>query len=102
MTRRPPISTLFPSTTLSGSLHLQGEPPCPDAGRRRVHHRGEAPLRIRRGQDGHVPAGPLQDQDRKSTRLNPVTLESPMPSSALKKKKRVNKSAMAAAMRTSH
>ena len=36
------------------------EPPGPDARRRRVHHRGEAPLRLRGGQGRPVPAGPLR------------------------------------------
>jgi hypothetical protein len=43
-------------------LHLGREPPLPDAGRRRVHHRGEAPLWLRRGQGRHVKARTVQDR----------------------------------------
>ena len=41
-------------------FYLRGEPPLPHAGRRRVHHRGEAPLRLPRGEGRAVPAGTLQ------------------------------------------
>src|SRR5215472_17373927 len=37
-------------------LHLQGEPEVPAVRRRRLHHRGEAPLRIGRGEGGPVQA----------------------------------------------
>ena len=43
-------------------LHLRGEPPRPDAGRRRVHHRREAPLRLPGGEGRPVPPGTLQDR----------------------------------------
>ena len=45
-------------------LHLEGQPEVPAAGRRRLHHRGEAPLRLRRGAGSPVPAGTLQDRHR--------------------------------------
>ncbi len=42
----------------------EGQPEVPPARRRRLHHRGEAALRLRRGDRGPVAAGPLQDRRR--------------------------------------
>src|SRR5260370_15996152 len=88
MIRRPPRSTLFPYTTLfrsiigwspaslwGGNVSVEGS--VEGCGRRRAALRlGTAVLLDDEGGHG----------DRKSTRLDSVTLESRMPSSALKKK----------------
>src|SRR2546427_11844484 len=85
MIRRPPRSTLFPYTTLFRS---QG-----DAEVRAQAVRGDLPGRGREQvarRDAHVVprpgdlvgSGHVTVEDRKSTRLNPVTVKSRMPSSA--------------------
>src|SRR5438093_12916790 len=73
--RRPPRSTLFPYTTLFRSLrlipvHLIG------TGSLLPHDHAEHESAV--SHRIHV----RRDQDRKSTRLNPVTDQSRMPSSA--------------------
>src|SRR5260370_23184746 len=98
MIRRPPRSTLFPYTTLfrsdEGDL-AEGHAAFPHPLHRLDLEFGggrEADVVAVgfAGAGGPVEAGAGEDGggDRKSTRLNSVTLESPMPSSALKKKKR--------------
>ena len=45
-------------------VHLEGQPPLPAPRRPPLHHRGEAPLRLRRGGRRAVPAGPLPGNHR--------------------------------------
>src|SRR3712207_8515702 len=85
MIRRPPRSTLFPYTTLFRSRHVRdvdvaprGEEGEVEAGEQQ--DRGDRPHERR---EGEPPAA--EHPDRKSTRLNPVTPISRMPSSVLKK-----------------
>src|SRR5262245_64255664 len=88
MLRRPPLSTLFPYTTLFRSIPPESpssdRPPAPAASGRRMHHRGDA-LRRRRALHAH-----LRDhrrRDRKSTRLNSSHLGISYAVFCLKKKK---------------
>src|SRR6266704_1146104 len=45
-------------------VHLERQPPLPAPRRPSLHHRGEAPLRLRRGGGRAVPAGPLPGSHR--------------------------------------
>src|SRR5256885_6120441 len=96
MTRRPPISPLFPYTTLSrsdGRVHIQGH----GVGARRINDRvvrriwnagspftGIAPIAIH----GILPTSKLDRRDRKSTRLNSSHLVISYAVFCLKKKKK--------------
>src|SRR5207249_11212402 len=76
MTRRPPRSTLFPYTTLFRSQR-------DERALAEARFRGVGPVAHRDGEDlDPVLTLPPHLQDRKSTRLNPVTFRSRMPSSA--------------------
>src|SRR3712207_7621432 len=78
MIRRPPRSTLFPYTTL-----FRSRPASHGVSGRRLGDR-----RHRRGRHLACPGRRerLEPRDRKSTRLNPVTPISRIPSSSCKKK----------------
>src|SRR2546426_7368878 len=90
MIRRPPRSTLFPYTTLFrsevvllGVLALKAE-----AGRRHLHERL---AHVRRPACGRLalPLEPLEQRDRKSTRLNSSHLVISYAVFCLKKKKNI-------------
>src|SRR2546426_8359420 len=86
MIRRPPRSTLFPYTTLFRSVFAERDgvkqaPPGPSGGARGGF--------VDRGHNGVVvrPGAPLDDRDRKSTRLNSSHLVISYAVFCLKKKK---------------
>src|SRR3989454_6241214 len=83
MIRRPPRSTLFPYTTLFRSRHLALALEHMDLDGSLVILGGREHLRLL-GRDGRVP---LDEQDRKSTRLNSSHLVISYAVFCLKKKK---------------
>src|SRR3989442_3623962 len=92
MIRRPPRSTLFPYTTLFRSLFRPAETGTGGEVKRIPEGRNPLFLCLRRrpppGDRKHEQQGTAhsgEPADRKSTRLNPVTSASRMPSSACKK-----------------
>src|SRR2546426_6204664 len=98
MIRRPPRSTLFPSTTLfrSARVHLReptrratGRPglPPPRARRRRPSPGSLAPPTRRLARGGGGPGRPVARRDRKSTRLNSSHLVNSYAVFCLQKKK---------------
>src|SRR3712207_8983909 len=102
MIRRPPRSTLFPYTTLSRSLALEGERPVLDAGARRDRLRRAQQLVAVRvalvddarwqrvcGEDDVRPVA-QERADRKSTRLNSSHANISYAVFCLKKKHQLN------------
>src|SRR5438067_7146967 len=86
MLRRPPISTLFPYTTLFRSLRLPLVPRSRGRPGPRAPHR---PQRVRPPRSRHRrdTAGEAQARDRKSTRLNSSHVSISYAVFCLKKKK---------------
>src|SRR5438132_12633814 len=88
MLRRPPISTLFPYTTLFRSLQLWVS-----AGRKKVKHAAESRDIHAEGRPVHANIEPAQmlGIDRKSTRLNSSHTVISYAVFCLKKKKKTDK-----------